>query len=269
GKLRRADEQALAFQAHGTSALADFERGRNAVQGDRLARAHLDHRRSRHARPLVQLGEDPAFLVEKERLDVAERGAQRGRYRQAMGVDRDAERPAAAPHEPVGHEPLAEPDEPRVEEGQLLGHNLACSFSIHSSASLLMVCASRPAGSMVGPMRTVTVPGRFTNALRGQNRPALWATGTTGAPLSAASQAPPSWYGRRSPGGTRVPSGKTTTQNPCARRFRPRRAICRSAATPLARSMAMGLISARPQPKNGIQRSSRLRTCTCGGKMSW
>ena len=33
--------------------------------------------------------------------------------------------------------------------------------------------------------------------------------------------------------------------------------------------MAIGLMSARPQPKNGIHRSSRLSTCTCGGKISW
>ena len=33
--------------------------------------------------------------------------------------------------------------------------------------------------------------------------------------------------------------------------------------------MAIGLISARPQPKNGIHRSSRLSTCTCGGKIAW
>jgi hypothetical protein len=38
---------------------------------------------------------------------------------------------------------------------------------------------------------------------------------------------------------------------------------------PRERSMAIGLISASPQPKNGIQRSSRFSTCTCGGKIFW
>ena len=33
-------------------------------------------------------------------------------------------------------------------------------------------------------MRTVTVPGRLMKELRGQTRPALWATGTMGAPLA-------------------------------------------------------------------------------------
>jgi len=115
----------------------------------------------------------------------------------------------------------------------------------------------------------VTTPGRFTKALRGQSRPALWATGTIGAPLATASQAPPTWYSRLSPGRTRVPSGNTTTQNPCSRRSRPRRAMLRSAAAPRERSIAIGLISASPQPKNGIHSSSRLSTSTCGGKSSW
>src|SRR2546430_9934899 len=47
--------------------------------------------------------------------------------------------------------------------------------------------------------RSIT-PGRLTKALRGQSRPALWATGTIGAPLATASQAPPTWYSRLSPG---------------------------------------------------------------------
>ena len=47
--------------------------------------------------------------------------------------------------------------------------------------------------SGTGIMRTVTVPGRLMNELRGQTRPALWATGTMGAPLAAASHAPPRW----------------------------------------------------------------------------
>ena len=118
-------------------------------------------------------------------------------------------------------------------------------------------------------MRTVTVPGRLRNALRGQSRPALCATGTTGAPLALASQAPPGWYSRCAPGATRVPSGNTTTQKPCARRSRPRRAMVRRARMPRERLIAIGLISARPQPKNGIHSSSRLSTSTCGGKMSW
>src|SRR5260221_687220 len=67
----------------------------------------------------------------------------------------------------------------------------------------------------------------------------------------------------------RVPSGNTTIQKPCSSRSRPRRAMARKAATPRERSMAIGLISARPQPKKGIHRSSRLSTCTCGGKISW
>ena len=118
-------------------------------------------------------------------------------------------------------------------------------------------------------MRTVTVPGRLMKALRGHTSPALCATGTIGAPLATASQAPPTWYSRLSPGRTRVPSGNTATQNPCSRRSRPRRAMLRSAAAPRERSIAIGLISASPQPKNGIHSSSRLSTSTWGGKMCW
>ena len=33
--------------------------------------------------------------------------------------------------------------------------------------------------------------------------------------------------------------------------------------------MAIGLMSASPQPKKGIHKSSRLSTCTCGGKITW
>ncbi len=36
----------------------------------------------------------------------------------------------------------------------------------------------------------------------------------------------------------------------------------------LRRSIAMGESIARPQPKNGIHRSSRFTTQTCGGKIS-
>ncbi len=50
-----------------------------------------------------------------------------------------------------------------------------------------------PAEGTTGPMLTVIVPARLRNALRGQHRPALCATGTTGAPVCAASHAPPTW----------------------------------------------------------------------------
>ena len=46
--------------------------------------------------------------------------------------------------------------------------------------------ADLPAGSITGPITTSMVPGYLIKLWRGQNRPALCATGTTGNPLRAA-----------------------------------------------------------------------------------
>src|SRR6185503_6870695 len=210
-------------------------------------------------RPLVELRQDPAFLLAHEALDVAPGRAHRRRNLQAVRVDRQSERAPAAAYEAVFHLAPGETDQVSA----------FCCSSIHALASWLTAFGSRLAASIGGPIRTVMVPARLRNALRGHSRPALCATGTTGAPAAQASHAPPGWYSRCTPGATRVPSGNTTTQKPCARRSRPRRAIVRSARMPRERLIAIGLISARPQPKNGIQSSSRFSTCTCGGKMSW
>ena len=146
----------------------------------------------------------------------------------------------------------------------------SCCVSIHSSAIALIVSGSRPALSIGGPIRTVTSPGYLRKELRGQNRPALCATGTTSAPACAASQAPPRLVLARLARARRACLRETPPpRSPARRRSLPRRAICRSAAMPRPRLIAIGLISARPQPKNGIQSSSRLSTCTCGGKICW
>ena len=94
---------------------------------------------------------------------------------QAVGVDRDAERAPPPPREAVLDLAAAELGSGRAPSAALRSMSLARS---------LMVFGSRPAGSIGGPMRTVTVPGRLRNALRGQHRPALCATGTTGAPAA-------------------------------------------------------------------------------------
>src|SRR6185295_2801130 len=246
--------------AHGAPAAGlDLEGDGRAEKRQRLPAVSAHDRRPRQAGPLVQLALDPALLLPQERLDFAPRRAQRRGHGKPVGVDGDADGAPAAAHETVVDAASAKVDQVSA----------FCCSSIHCSAIALRTLGSRFALSIGGPMRTVTVPGCLMKALRGQTRPALCATGTIGAPLAAASHAPPSWYVRRSPGATRVPSGKTTTQKPWSSRSRPRRAMLRSALTPRERSIGIGLISASPQPKNGIQSSSRLRTCTCGGKICW
>src|SRR5438309_1124009 len=106
------------------------------------------------------------------------------------GVDADSDGAAPPPREAVLDPAPAEADQ----------QSAFCCSSIHDSASWFTILGSRFAVSMAGPMRTVTVPGRLMKALRGHTSPALCATGTIGAPLAAASQAPPTWYSRLSPG---------------------------------------------------------------------
>src|SRR5205814_4546065 len=165
------------------AAFADLQNIRDAEQRQHLAARTREHRAARRRRPLVELAQDPALLVAEKCLDLAPRRAQRRRDAQPAGVDRDAESAPAAAGEAVLDGAPAELDQ----------QSAFCCSSIHASASWLSVFGSRLAGSMLGPMRTVTVPGRLRNALRGHSSPALCATGTTGAPLAAASQAPPSW----------------------------------------------------------------------------
>src|SRR5262249_38216367 len=81
--------------------------------------------------------------------------------------------------------------------------SLTTSASIQSSTALFKASARMPAGSMGRPMLTVILPGYLRKECRGHIWPALCATGTAGAPVLTASQAPPSWYGPRSPGGKR------------------------------------------------------------------
>ena len=73
---------------------------------------------------------------------------------------------------------------------------------------------------------------------------------------------------RRAPGALRVPSGKIDDAESRARGARgPARPSAAARARPSLRSIAIGESIARPQPKNGIHRSSRLITQTCGGKI--
>ena len=126
--------------------------------------------------------------------------------------------------------------------------------------------ADKPCVEIGLPMLTVIKPGRLMKAFLRQHSPALCATGSASAPVLTASQAPPGWYAARSPGATRVPSGKITILNPAASRSRPCSANWRKALLPEPRLMAIGESIARPQPKNGIHSSSRFITHTCGGK---
>src|SRR5271156_4450960 len=72
-----------------------------------------------------------------------------------------------------------------------------------------------PSALTGSPMTMRMVPGFFTIPRLGQNVPALCDTGTTRLPVAVASSAPLTPYLRFSPTGTRVPSGKITTPNPC------------------------------------------------------
>jgi hypothetical protein len=65
------------------------------------------------------------------------------------------------------------------------------SASIQASARSVISLAVSPAGSMAGPMLTVTMPHFLNKALRPQNSPEFSATGTTGVPVSTARWAPP------------------------------------------------------------------------------
>src|SRR5574340_1107364 len=63
----------------------------------------------------------------------------------------------------------------------LLGADMTMAANLMmASQPALISSVRRPAVWMAGPMLTTTSPGYFTKALRRQNSPALWATGTTG-----------------------------------------------------------------------------------------
>ncbi|MNT57564.1 hypothetical protein D3C72_1949380 [compost metagenome] len=115
-------------------------------------------------------------------------------------------------------------------------------------------------------MTTWMVPGYLAQPSLGQKVPALWATGSTGSWALTANAAPPRENLPIWPAGTRVPSGKISTQAPCLRRSSPCAASCLRAALGLLRSMAMGFISAMAQPKKGTRSSSRLTTWLRGSK---
>src|SRR5438128_12225529 len=180
--LRRADDDGSIALLHAAAAFADFQDARSAEERQQLAALAMQDGPARRARPFLELAENPALLVAEERLDLAPRRAQRRGDSQTGGVDGDAERAPPAPREAVLDRAAAELDQ----------QSAFCCSSIHASARSLSVLGSRSAASMLGPMRTVTVPARLRNALRGQKRPALCATGTTGTSAAAASHAPPS-----------------------------------------------------------------------------
>src|SRR3954469_3931103 len=138
----------------GATALAYLERMLDTQVWDRLAACAAQDQRTRYPCPFLQLGEDPGFLLAHERFDVAPRRAQRRGNAQAVGVHHDAERAPAPAREAVFDRAPAKLDQ----------QSAFCCSSIHASASRLMVAGSRPAGSIAGPMRTVTVPARLRNA---------------------------------------------------------------------------------------------------------
>ncbi|MNC67006.1 hypothetical protein D3C75_1174660 [compost metagenome] len=100
----------------------------------------------------------------------------------------------------------------------------------------------------------------------GQNLPALWAIGRTGRPAFTARAVPPRENLPIWPNGTRVPSGKISTQTPSLSSLSPSLATCLSAAFGLSRSIAIGRSMAMAQPKNGTYSSSRLSTWLNGEK---
>src|SRR5690606_29562722 len=130
--------------------------------------------------------------------------------------------------------------------------------------SSLMAWGHWPSGYMAGPMITWIVPGYLAQPSLGQNRPALWAMGSTGRLALTARAAPPRENLPIRPTGTRVPSGNTSTQLPSRRCLSPLLASCLRARLGLLRSMAMGRIRASTQPKKGTSSSSRLSTWLSG-----
>src|SRR5262249_13086775 len=157
--------KAAGLVRHAAPPLAHLQRMRHAEQRQRLAAHAEQQRRLRHASPFLELGGDPAPLVVQEGLDLAPRRAERRDDLQAVRVDAEAERAPPPPREAVFDGAAAELDYA----------NAFCCASIHSFASALISCGLRLPGSIAGPMRTVTVPGRLRKALRGQQCPALCA----------------------------------------------------------------------------------------------
>src|SRR5512135_2728753 len=144
---------------------------------ERLAARAADHARTRNAGPLFQAGEDPAPLLAHERLDLVPGRIARRADRKARGVHRDADRAPLGAHEAIADHALAQTQQPPgfgngvLEQVQLRGQSVSCCSSIHCSASALMEAALRPVLSMTGPIRTVTMPGLLTKALRGHKSP--------------------------------------------------------------------------------------------------
>src|SRR5690606_1141818 len=134
------------------------------------------------------------------------------------------------------------------------------SDSIQPSTSWLNCSALLPSLAIVGPIDTVITPGRRTNFRRGQNSPEFTAIGTTGTPVRTASRAPPVLYLPCAPARVRVPSGKMMIHRPSASLRVPWRTTCSNASLPRLRSMWIMPSNAMPQPKNGMNSSSRLNT---------
>ena len=74
----------------------DFEHDLPAEQRQPLAARAEQRSGTPSARPLVELGENPALLFAQEALDVAPRCAQRGADREPARIDADADRAAPA-----------------------------------------------------------------------------------------------------------------------------------------------------------------------------
>src|SRR5690606_18837642 len=127
---------------------------------------------------------------------------------------------------------------------------------------------SCPLGWMAGPICTCTVPERLPQPRRGQNSPALCATGTMGALLAQASAAPPRLNLIGSPGSTRSRSENTSTQWASRSRWRAIRLSCCRELRALLRLMAMGFIRAKAQPKKGTYSSSFLISWVWGANTS-
>ena len=92
-------DEALGLHAHvARAALAHLQDALDPFHRQRLAAFHADLARAGRPRPLVQLGEDPALLLEQECLDGAQRRAMRRGDRQPAGIHADAERAPVPAH---------------------------------------------------------------------------------------------------------------------------------------------------------------------------
>jgi hypothetical protein len=106
----------------------------------------------------------------------------------------------------------------------------------------------------------------ITSPFAPQQRPLSTVTGTTPAPVIAASAATPGCNTPRTPGATRVPCGKITIERPAASAPRAAVTMPRSAGAAPARSTGIIPAGRRHAPNSGIFSSSCFSTKVGAGR---